>query len=681
MKSNFGLRLLALVLSLVMIVSVFTACKDEKDPTKDTSKDQGTQQEAEGAGFTGTITSQFILKSTEDYETIEGKVDPQKAQYKYTYALPPGDFCIVKDNQPVCQIVVDESYATNTKAEAAALELQNAIKQMTGATIEIVDVKTLAADALDGTYNLILVGKSKITEELEIDIPSGAGYHLEQEPTGELDADNKPIMKDVKVSNEGYRIIAKGNILALAGNDEYTYTGTQDAVVAFLNSIGFGFYGDDDLWKVVPTAATVYAAECDITTRPDFLYRFSRNYAKGTSATETGSKYSFLGGSQYYVEHNLPALLKWGGLYSEEPDWFAFSPANPKENTNWTRNPSGKKHFMPCLSNKDFQAFVIDYIIDWFDKNPSAISYSIGQSDGDLNKNGNDYIGLCECDACREFAPGGTAGVSVDITIAMMKFAAIIGNGIKAEHPDKCVNFYAYFDTFDAPETYEVDFDIAADNVLILLCHQGGLTGFMRNGDGKNADIGQKEFKQNVEDWKKLGYTRFGLYEWNCPGASDKAWQDAYWIQGEAFIDNAKWLKEQGFEFIWIDGGNNVPSYERQNHWDIRWPLWYINAMAMYDTSVTYDQLMHDACRKLYGDAEAIMYKFYKKLNDISKNCPYYRQHWHMPTLKEFYSDNDISELTSIMMEARKQGEKIGGVIQERIENQYTNLETMKSRR
>lgn len=84
---------------------------------------------------------------------------------------------------------------------------------------------------------------------------------------------------------------------------------------------------------------------------------------------------------------------------------------------------------------------------------------------------------------------------------------------------------------------------------------QGGrLTRFIRNGNLFNAAIGQPQFKDNYQAWKDLGY-QMAIYEWNCPGAASDKWKDMFWIQGEVFLDNLKWLKQNGTQYLCMDQG------------------------------------------------------------------------------------------------------------------------------
>lgn len=181
----------------------------------------------------------------------------------------------------------------------------------------------------------------------------------------------------------------------------------------------------------------------------------------------------------------------------------------------------------------------------------------------------------------------------------MMKFANIIGQKIEKQCPGKSIMFYGYFPTFTAPNTTALK---AEDNVVMMLCKEGGLTRFIRNGNLFNAAIGQPQFKDNYQAWKDLGY-QMAIYEWNCPGAASDKWKDMFWIQGEVFLDNLKWLKQNGTQYLCMDQGPN-PAYERADgYMDIRWPLWYVSAKGMWDCNLSFEDILMPACKKLFGPA------------------------------------------------------------------------------
>ena len=591
---------------------------DTSTPATSTSTSPSDTEGSQPQGSGGTATVTRVITSISVVPGTPGTEDV----YGYRYALQKGDFCVIKKGEVKATIVVGEDAGSNVMA--AANDLAANLQKMTGKPF------TVKTDKETVTGNKILVGKSKYTDALSIKFPN--------DYPGE----------------EMFRVISSANILVLAGNDAGMYKGSQFAVTYFLESLGFGWFGTDDLWTVVPAGDTIYATECDITSKASFSSRYTRLSA----AEPLLAGRWFAGGELTQTDHMLQQLVP-ESLYQEHPEYFAYSKG--------TRNPAGKRWWQPCLSNKNVQNLVAQKIIQFFKENPYYTVASVGQQDGNGDPASPDYANWCECDDCQAFAP--------DFAQTMMKFANIIGEKIEKECPGKKIMFYGYFPTFEAPQTALR----ARDNVVMMLCKEGGLTRFIRNGNLFNALIGQTQFKDNFQNWKALGYDNMAIYEWNCPGAASDKWKDMFWLQGEVFLDNLKWFKQNGVDYLCIDQGPN-PAYERADGYlDIRWPLWYVAAKGMWDCNLTFEQLMKPACEKLFGTAAGEMYHFYKALNDANKNCTAPNYYWALPEPEQVYTAQWIAKADAAMEKARAAAARDGGAVQERVENQYENWVTTRA--
>ena len=587
------------------------------EPSGSATTTESTGPEDTGPGGSRLVT---VTRRVSDTSVVPGTPGTPDV-YNPVYTLQKGDFCLIKKGEVKSTIVVSEDAGPNVTA--AANDLAANLQKMTGKTFPIKSDKETVAG------NKILVGKSRYTAAAGVDIPS-------QYPGKEL-----------------FRVVAGANLLILAGNDAGIYKGSQFAVTYFLESLGFGWFGTDDLWTVTPKGDTIYATSCDITSQASFSSRYTRLSAAEPQLTSRW----FVGGELTQTDHSLPNLVS-PDLYGEHPEYFGYSKG--------TRDPSGKRWWQPCLSNPEVQQLVADQIIDFFKTNPNYTVASIGQNDGNGDPASEDYANWCECDDCKKFA--------TDFTQAMMKFANIIGQKIEKQCPGKSIMFYGYFPTFTAPNTTALK---AEDNVVMMLCKEGGLTRFIRNGNLFNAAIGQPQFKDNYQAWKDLGY-QMAIYEWNCPGAASDKWKDMFWIQGEVFLDNLKWLKQNGTQYLCMDQGPN-PAYERADgYMDIRWPLWYVSAKGMWDCNLSFEDILMPACKKLFGPAAADMYAFYKALNDANKNCTAPNYYWALPEPEQVYTAQWIAKADAAMDRALDAAAKAGGDVFKRVENQSANWEVTK---
>ncbi|MCE9591551.1 MAG: DUF4838 domain-containing protein [Planctomycetes bacterium] len=176
------------------------------------------------------------------------------------FALPARAITPVKEGRPNATIVISTAalaakpYVPGVgstpepaqKILLAATDLQKYVERVSGARLEIVgeDHKT------DGP--VILVGASKRADPKKLKIPAG------------LTADRV---------EEGYVLIADGDKLILAGNDEGPYNGTYFAVAELLNRLGVRWYMPSEFGEVVPKLTTIKIKDVEFRDRPSFIVR------------------------------------------------------------------------------------------------------------------------------------------------------------------------------------------------------------------------------------------------------------------------------------------------------------------------------------------------------------------------------------------------------------------------
>jgi hypothetical protein len=167
---------------------------------------------------------------------------------------------LVKDGQPTATIVLRDSAfkaepfkpvqggngSPDSRVKLAALELQAYVEKISGAKLP------LASDAGDVTGAVVLVGPSKRSAAVGVEIPSG----LTRERL-----------------EEGYLIHAKGDVLLLAGNDEGPFNGTFYAVAEFLNRLGVRWYMPGEFGEVVPKSKTLTFVDVTFRDKPSFRVR------------------------------------------------------------------------------------------------------------------------------------------------------------------------------------------------------------------------------------------------------------------------------------------------------------------------------------------------------------------------------------------------------------------------
>ena len=90
---------------------------------------------------------------------------------------------------------------------------------------------------------------------------------------------------------------------------------------------------------------------------------------------------------------------------------------------------------------------------------------------------------------------------------------------------------------------------------------------------------------------------------------------------------------------------------------------------AKWCTQLTGEELLEDACDKLFGSAAGEMFEYYKKLAEASENCEGYSMTWVPPTVKEMYGGYR-NEIEDIVSRVRTAMDSCPEVEKQRIENQ-----------
>jgi hypothetical protein len=256
------------------------------------------------------------------------------------------DFTLAQEGQPKATIVI--AAAAGDKVKLAANELQRYVERISGARLPIV------SDAEKPTGPLVLVGPSKLTENLKPPITSGLS----------------PARRE-----EGYVISCRDGRLVLAGNDQGPYHGTEYAVYDLLHRLGVRWYMPGDYGEIVPKLTTVSCREMAVSEKPDFIVRNWWLHAlpelaeqekrwKLRSRMNPDNLFTTPGDSS--ARNVLPEKQ----YFKEHPDYFALNPDG-------TRNP-----YLPNLANPKAVEIAAGIIGDYFRKNPEANSYGFAPDDG-----------------------------------------------------------------------------------------------------------------------------------------------------------------------------------------------------------------------------------------------------------------------------------------------------------
>jgi len=505
------------------------------------------------------------------------------------------------DGQPRCSIVI--AHDAPSKVVAAANDLQTVLRQMSDAEIPI------QTDEKDCDSTLILVGKSRITDELGVKIPSGYPH-------------NEGFVLRTYPGSEGC-----APCIVLAGNDEGTFQGTAFAVTEFLERLGCGWYGLDEVWHVIPKKPTIAVPSLNIRSEPAFLSRSV--WRVGGELRERWR----LGGAPLACGHAHDSLFPPSEYFDEHPEFYPL--------INGKRTLEGG--WQLCTTNPDVIRLTVEKARNVFDKSDTAVMLSLST---------NDCGGFCECDDC--LASGENPGAR------MLTYANAVARELRKTHPDKYVAFLAYWYTFKAPSNMK-----AEPGVIVIVVNEGCHAHALEDLNCQR----NRDWCENFLKWKETGAV-MAIYEWYIPGCKVEAWRSLPWVSGEVAVRNLNWWKKHGVRYITYES-----QYEKGSGFPLRWPLYYVASLRMWDIKGTADELLTEACRKLYGAAAEHMRNYYRTLEEAMTTCPEHSSIWNLPNPSAIYTEAIISQARHHLSQAQKVAQpnrcrfndKVGGFVWERV--------------
>lgn len=525
------------------------------------------------------------------------------------------DFLIAENGTARAAIVIPA--AATDKVKTAAEDLQKHLDTITGASIPLYSDSEEPAEE----YR-ILVGPTRQTAALGI-----------EQPTGYPEKEKVLLKRD-------------GNQLVLLGNDDALYTGTQFAVTMLLEYLGCGWFGPDELWQVVPSHPVLAIGDLDVQHTPQFRSRRTRVLSQ---TPEVGVRW-YLGGDSTMIGHGIPQIIPLDEYFDEHPEWFAL--------VDGKRDPHSESWWQYDYTNPELAKEVARKILKVFDGNPALTNYSLAANDGWEE-------GWCECDICA------AAGNPTDQLLTLVNRVAEI---VEKQYPDKTLSILSYHNNFFPPEK-----TTAHPNVEVMFCRETSMTTPL---DLDKAVTGYNSITHNTytQSWlgnfqefiEKASLKHVSIWEWYCIAYERASWADVPWVQGNVATRNHALWKQNGASYVYYDQGPASCHRETEESYPLRWPLWYVSSRGMWDGGLTGEQMLLDACHKLYGAAAEDMFLYYKALADSSEMCEGSSICWIPPQPSEMYTPDRVEIINAIIDEAKSKLDSVTEEQKARMENQFT---------
>lgn len=316
-------------------------------------------------------------------------------------------FTIVQNGQANAAIVIaaDE----DERVEAAANTLAEYVQKSTGAALPVLSAGQLPAI------------------EMPVQIHIGTNH-------SQADSHLDSLLQDL--DGDGFVIHPHGNNIVIAGA---TAWGTQFGVYEFLERyVGVRWLMPGEDGEDVPETSQLIIPQQEIRQEPAFMSRvFSPlNGENFPVQVEWAIKNRMHGRIEFH--HNVHAIYPPEKFAQSHPEFYPVRNGIPQ-----IPEPGVKVYWQPCYSEQGTVDAAIDHIVEYFNNNPEATSFSLGVNDG---------RGYCETEADHPAKPSKINSVGLlDMSDIYYGWVNKVVEGVLAVHPDKWFGLLAYDHVMDPP--------------------------------------------------------------------------------------------------------------------------------------------------------------------------------------------------------------------------------------
>jgi len=399
----------------------------------------------------------------------------------------------------------------------------------------------------------------------------------------------------------------------------------------FLEKLGCRCLWPGELGKVIPHKPTLYAPALDLKTRPTLEVRRIRMGGSPTPGGRTPWGLKAVGITdeakikewckryrQYYLDakggcsigtwHGLGGRghYSWGHAFGyfwpkygkTHPEYFALQSYGSRSQA------SAPDRARLCHGNPEVAETIGSEIIEYFNKNPKAVSKSICLNDG----GGTSF---CMCEKCRRLDPKNSprrANGGYSLTDRVLDFSNRIARKVTSVHPGKLLSIYIYSAYQDLPVKVKPD-------PALILC----LTAYSyTNDEARNRR--RTEYAQ----WSSFGNRIFFR-----PNA----------LAGFGHILAPQNYARKMFNDLEFFKANNLAGTDYDccdQNWSCKGLVFYALLKAHWNPDrLDYDAVFDDYCRTGFGPAAAEVKAYFELLEKLTDQAAAARE----PYLKYFNAD------------------------------------------
>lgn len=474
---------------------------------------------------------------------------------------------LVRDGRPRAVIVI--AVSPTASAQRAAQDLQHFLELISGAKLPILNGD---ATSIDPGTAILAVGRSALTAGLPI-----------------------PSDDDRDHTREGFLLKTRGHILALAGNEEWEYRGTEYAVYELLGRLGCRWFFPGAFGQVIPKRSTIVVPALDTVQRPSFAVRniWTSSWADLTGEIDEflirnkgtlRGAYAFPGDGSI---QNLAPLAKYAKLY---PEIYAMGKDGKRQDENtapeWT---------MLCTTSPKAVETAANSIADYFLAHPEANSYGFSAPDNNA---------VCYCPACvaRMHDILLDSGIGESISDPYFNFVNNLAWKVNERFPDKYLVVLAYASRVSPPEGLDRPWN---PHIIIQLAQ---LRVSALHPLGTPTDFSSLRQLRILRSWSRITPTML-IYDYDPHADLSRM---PFWRSRAIAADMKLYRANHVVGFT--TEGNNTFFRTGLNY--------YIRAKCMWDVNADVNALLDDFYASFFGPAAAPMKRFCEGIEAMMQASP-----------------------------------------------------------
>jgi hypothetical protein len=252
--------------------------------------------------------------------------------------------------------------------------------------------------------------------------------------------------------------------------------------------------------------------------------------------------------------------------FAAHPEWFAFF----KGKRQWWAYGNG---WQICTTHPGTVERAVQYVDEYFRRNPDAIAASVGQNDGS---------GWCECETCAAFVD--SFDPPYTMTERWFHWVNQVAREVARAHPGKWVEAMAYATTSEPPR-FPLEDNVAITKTFVL----------------------EDEFEL-AEKWKSVCKS-VNLYSY---------------MYGNSFMGFRHYPRAAQEFLQWGHDGLGAIAHvaECGGDWSFDGPKYHYIQALQWDVNADVDAVMRDFCQASYGKAAPPMRAFWDRLEAVYDRRP-----------------------------------------------------------